>query len=1388
MNTLKLKKIQLLEKLSENPLTQSWIGVDKSDNRNIFLKFANPESHINPSNINSILKRSYRCQSKFKHSSVHSVTEKFIDNKILFYKYHYLNPDEWELLTPDIFITNFKEILLQICSIIDFIHLKGFVHADIKLNNFFFVIKNNKPIIKLIDLDFLCPTGTSPEGLIVGTPNHIAPEIISNEILTHLSDNYSLGIALNDVFEHFLKNENNHKIHSININNLKKYIENLTQKAPIHRPYSLLNSLLQHQLIESKEFLEYQKKLLVNLLFSSFRLHRNSSIENIKHQLFDRNKIVGINNELCDDLQTSYSKNPLKTFRIFKKIIESAEINQYGEYWHIKSLDNILIGIYKELSFLKEFNLSSEMNETIDKREDVKKYLSISINYFKKKNYLKSSLSFKSILMFFEINKLELEPSTYCTILKYLGDIATIENKLNEAVKYYQKHIEFNKNHLVVDLEVLYQLISLHFMLGQNDNTVPLINSGLAQAQKKNDSKFELKYLRLQSWLMIIQGNYNKSFELLNDILERSEAVSDLESQVETYYIFGAHFWQQGIFGKAKSYLLKGFEIASANNLLSKSIHALYSLCLIYFETGDYGNSIKFGKLANSNIEDIKDHLKIPLIFCTIANSYTRLGKYSKAEYWGNKIINSTTFEFSPIHFIMFYNCIGYNELNRSNFDRAIEYLFRANELSSNISFVKFKGKNLQNIAYIFLIQGHSEYCNEYIDKAIDLYKSIKDKASYAEAKSIKFLNEYYKSEDNNLSNIIDNLKALVDLKCYYYAVQTLVHLMLNVDKSTLKLVLNIAKPLLDNFKDSEAPLFKVFSILVNMSEEIDNKSLLLERYKSIYKILHEHNKFLSILVCIKIGELYVIKQNSRLAVKFFQQALDTTNQIKNISLPQLIENRISELSQHSNHTRDVINSIYKISDILMDVNNYEDALDHIVEFALQQTGAERGVLFIKNDINNKYTIKSSINCDDNSIKDIIDFSSNVPFHVIQNVDPLIVDNALTDKRTKNYKSIVLHNILSIICLPIIKEEKILGALYLDHHTIPGLFRKDDIAYISSLINFIAIIMSTLQNYRNISIINKQLINDVKQSKKGMSFITSDSKLLDMFRKLPEIARSNAPILITGESGTGKEILAETIHNLSLRADKPLIKLNSTVLAKNLVESELFGIEKKVASDVDQREGKLSAADGGSFFFDEISDMTLELQGKILRVVEYQEFEKVGSNRTIYTDIRFIYATNKNLQELIKNNIFRLDLYHRISTLRIEIPPLCERKEDIGLLVDHFIEQYTVIDKKISFNNDAMKFMLMYEWPGNVRELKNIIERFCILYPGQCISPNLLPIEIQNISMNKLNNKKDFDLIEKEKIKESLIRNKWIQSNVSKELKIPLSTLRRKIIKYNIIK
>jgi PAS domain S-box-containing protein len=332
-------------------------------------------------------------------------------------------------------------------------------------------------------------------------------------------------------------------------------------------------------------------------------------------------------------------------------------------------------------------------------------------------------------------------------------------------------------------------------------------------------------------------------------------------------------------------------------------------------------------------------------------------------------------------------------------------------------------------------------------------------------------------------------------------------------------------------------------------------------------------------------------------------------------------------------------------------------------------------------------------------------------------------------------------------------------------------------------------LIGCVETFRDLSLI-RDLHQEISKRYSFQDIVSRSKSFSRIFHVLPDIAESDATVLIQGESGTGKELFASAIHNLSHRKDGPFVKVNCGAVPENLLESELFGYKKGAFTDARQdKPGRFKLAEGGSLFLDEVGDLTLGIQVKLLRVLERKEYEPLGGIRTEKADVRIVTATNHDLEQLVKRGKFREDLFYRLNVIRMDIPPLRERPEDIPLLIEHFIHRFNRrMGKQVRGPSDkALKLLLNHPYPGNVRELQNILEHAMILCKGIEIQRAHLPgslLRSQKAPTPVDPSLKGAEVLqqkEKEAIIEVLRRHNGRLGDASKDLGVHRSTLWRKM-------
>jgi transcriptional regulator with GAF, ATPase, and Fis domain len=321
---------------------------------------------------------------------------------------------------------------------------------------------------------------------------------------------------------------------------------------------------------------------------------------------------------------------------------------------------------------------------------------------------------------------------------------------------------------------------------------------------------------------------------------------------------------------------------------------------------------------------------------------------------------------------------------------------------------------------------------------------------------------------------------------------------------------------------------------------------------------------------------------------------------------------------------------------------------------------------------------------------------------------------------------------MSVMCVPLTMGSKFLGLIYLDSRGVPSSLSTLERAFVEAFANQVSL---AIVNAKLVGRLNDDVADLKTRAREKYSYtniIGPGKRMQEVFKQVEIAAGSSIRVLLTGENGTGKEEIARLVHERSKWSDKPLIIVNCAAIHHDLLETELFGIEERVATGVSSRSGIFERADGGTVFLDEIGDMPLQIQAKVLRVLDRQEFERVGGSKVLKVKIRVVSATNQDLNALIEKGLFRTDLYFRLHGMRIHLPALRERMEDLPALIDYFVGKYASQNSrpKMFVSDPALQILKTYIWPGNVRELERCIEHGVVVAEGTQIRPEHFPPEI----------------------------------------------------------
>jgi Nif-specific regulatory protein len=496
----------------------------------------------------------------------------------------------------------------------------------------------------------------------------------------------------------------------------------------------------------------------------------------------------------------------------------------------------------------------------------------------------------------------------------------------------------------------------------------------------------------------------------------------------------------------------------------------------------------------------------------------------------------------------------------------------------------------------------------------------------------------------------------------------------------------------------------------------------------------------------------------------------------------------LSKIDVKKFHTLIEINSL-----INSDYKNVHGLLSHIMESATRLSEAEASSLFLIDKEKKELYFEIALGSKGKEVKKYtVKIGEGIAGWVAQNNKPLIINDLENDKRhlSKIGKEIN-YTSKTMIAAPMRVKDECIGVLEVINKKGGSGFSQDDIEWLEIFSNQagLAIVNAKSMEEANSEI---KLLQDQLKTDQYHTIVTKSPVIKEKLEIIDRVAKTDSSVLLLGESGVGKELFAEQIHLRSGRKTSPFIRVNCAALPEGLLESELFGhVKGAFTNAIANRQGRFEMADGGTIFLDEIGDLPLSLQAKILRVIQERKFEKVGSNHTVTVNVRIIAATNKDLEEQVEKGHFRSDLYYRLNVLPVYIPPLRQRPEDILELAQFFLKFFMRETKKQfdGFSQEALEAMLSYSWPGNVRELQNCIERACVIGKNRLISRGDLFLKQESDSSDEVterNLKNAVNLFKGNFIRRVLEENNWNQTEASRALAIQRTYLSRLIKELNI--
>jgi Nif-specific regulatory protein len=432
--------------------------------------------------------------------------------------------------------------------------------------------------------------------------------------------------------------------------------------------------------------------------------------------------------------------------------------------------------------------------------------------------------------------------------------------------------------------------------------------------------------------------------------------------------------------------------------------------------------------------------------------------------------------------------------------------------------------------------------------------------------------------------------------------------------------------------------------------------------------------------------------------------------------------------------------TLLEVSQALSGTLNQKAAFHRVLEILARHHGAVRGIVSLLQP-DGELRVEASDGLTGGPRTITYQLGEGITGRVVESSKPIVVprvsrEPAFLHRAARRPE--LAHEELSFICVPILLNRRAVGALGIDLKFDPARTFNRSVTFLGVVASLVAQAVKIHrlidEDKRRLLDENTHLRQELRERYDFSNLVGSSGPMRQIYEQVTQVAGTNTTVLIRGESGTGKELIAHALHYSSLRAKKPFVKVSCAALPESLIESELFGYEKGAFTGAEARKkGRFELSDGGTLFLDEIGDVNLATQVKLLRVLQQREFERVGGTETVKANVRLVAATNKDLERAIAAGTFREDLYYRLNVFTMFVPPLRERKADLLLLVDHFLEKFAQEHHRNirRISTPAIDMLASYHWPGNVRELENTLERAVLMCDGQVIHGHHLPPSLQ---------------------------------------------------------
>ncbi|MEO0129791.1 MAG: sigma 54-interacting transcriptional regulator [candidate division WOR-3 bacterium] len=1036
-----------------------------------------------------------------------------------------------------------------------------------------------------------------------------------------------------------------------------------------------------------------------------------------------------------------------ETVSIIKNIIKAIEDTQLDENLH---------------------PLLSRLYCQIDKKEKAYHYLLRCAEGAERINNQKEAIEYYTNALKYSSNS-----EDYLRILLKLGELYLLSGDNHRAIEYYNRYLQSKE----LEDDAFLGMGKAYSNLGEYKEAIRNLRAAL---ERTTEDIKRIEVLNRLAYCLACIKDFTEGERILKESIKICRKLNNPGMEADTRYYYATLEWFKGEYEKGKRICLELLDFCSKNKLDKQAAYTANLLSSLYIQTGDIEDGLRYIDKAIAGFERIRN---INALVSGMNNKAFLLSSRDEIRNGKNLFEHSLQLSMkigNKSRQFIALSSLGDIYEQESKFDTAIEFYQKAIDIEPDSIYANYglamvyykiseidKAKTileeriakkeevlyLIGIGLVYSILGRLEQAKGYIEKGIDRLKKENLEVSIQHEAYLKSSQFYYEIEEF--------AKAL------------------QLAERARKLAISGSR----EFRIADS-LVKINQFRLNLIDELDIESHI--RYLKDREFLYDY----ALLKKLKI-ESIIEKGIESEKIREIAEELESVEKVFAAIGAELEHQRVQKLQLNfyptilRDYTRRIISVQYletfsKLAELISSNLGDEGFITNLLDLVIEATEAERGAIFIKTEKGMEFV--AGRNIDKKTIKDAGELSKTAIEEINKN-RIVFVPNALEDPKFNIRKSVLLNQIRSILCIPLEVGNIVVGAIYLDSRTIGSIFTEQDRDFLITISKIIASVIEKSIAFRNLTqeniLLKSKVISEV-----GTGYLIGKSgRMKKIYEIIDAIAQSDAPVLITGETGTGKGMLARLIHLKSKRRNNKFLSINCGAIPETLLESELFGHKKGAFTGAyTDKKGLLEEGEGGTIFLDEISNTGPGFQAKILEAIEEKTIRRVGETIIRKIDVRFILATNKELEIEVEEGRFRQDLYYRINVFKLNVPPLRERVADIPELANFFLNKYCrEMGKNIKgFAPGVIEQLKNYHWPGNIRELMNVIERAVTLCKSDLIT--LEDIGLARTKMEILPLKE----ITKEAIIEALNATGWNKKRAAERLGISRKTLYNLLKRYSI--